>query len=111
LPSDAQASGITGEVAEYEAARLLGLRLTEARQAEFDAIEERDGKERRLQIKRPLSLAWMQTGAAHRIHRRTEGDSVLLVLLDENFHATEIYEAERSAMLAAPHRAGLKSQE
>jgi hypothetical protein len=53
----------------------------------------------------------MQTGAAHRIHRRTEGDSVLLVLLDENFHATEIYEAERSAMLAAPHRAGLKSQE
>ena len=50
--------GITGEVAEYEAARLLGLQLTEARQAGFDAIEERDGKVCRLQIKgRCLCLA------------------------------------------------------
>jgi hypothetical protein len=32
--------GITGEVAEYEAARLLGLELTVARQAGFDAIEK-----------------------------------------------------------------------
>jgi hypothetical protein len=43
--------GITGEVAEYEAARILGLRLTPARQAGYDAIEERQGSEHRLQIK------------------------------------------------------------
>jgi hypothetical protein len=29
--------GVTGEVAEYEAARLLGLELTPARQAGYDA--------------------------------------------------------------------------
>lgn len=43
--------GITGEVAEYEAARLLGLELTPARQAGFDAVEQVDGQTRRLQIK------------------------------------------------------------
>lgn len=31
--------GITGEVAEYEAARLLGLELSAARQSGYDALE------------------------------------------------------------------------
>ena len=31
--------GITGEVAEYEAARILGVELTPARQAGYDATE------------------------------------------------------------------------
>jgi hypothetical protein len=31
--------GITGEVAEYEAARILGIELAAARQAGYDAIE------------------------------------------------------------------------
>ncbi len=43
--------GITGEVAEYEAARLLGVQLTPARQAGYDAVERKGGKTRRLQIK------------------------------------------------------------
>ncbi len=43
--------GITGEVAEYEAARLLGLDLAVARQAGFDAVERAHGQEVRVQIK------------------------------------------------------------
>src|SRR3954468_11199086 len=43
--------GITGEVAEYEAARILGVELTPARQAGYDATENKDGAVRRLQIK------------------------------------------------------------
>jgi hypothetical protein len=43
--------GITGEVGEYEAARLLGVELAPARQAGYDATENRDGQLRRLQIK------------------------------------------------------------
>ena len=41
--------GVTGEVAEYEAARLLGVELTPARNAGYDAIRRTDG--RRFQIK------------------------------------------------------------
>jgi hypothetical protein len=43
--------GVTGEIAEYEAARILGPALTLARQAAYDAIERKDGKVRPLQIK------------------------------------------------------------
>ena len=40
--------GITGEIGEYEAARLLGLKLAAARQAGYDAI---DSTGRRYQVK------------------------------------------------------------
>src|SRR5450755_961589 len=43
--------GITGEVAEYEAARILGVELTPARREGYDAIERRDNSLRRIQIK------------------------------------------------------------
>jgi hypothetical protein len=43
--------GITGEVAEYEAARILGVELTPARQAGYDAIERSNKSIRHLQIK------------------------------------------------------------
>lgn len=43
--------GITGEVAEYEAAQILNVELTPARQAGYDAVEKANGGVRRLQIK------------------------------------------------------------
>src|SRR5260370_7796882 len=43
--------GITGEIAEYEAARLLGLRLADVRQDGYDAIRETGGVMRKLQVK------------------------------------------------------------
>jgi len=43
--------GITGEVAEFEAARLLVVELTRARQPGYDAVETLNGHPWRLQIK------------------------------------------------------------
>src|SRR6202040_1479489 len=43
--------GITGEVAEYQAARFLGLRLADVRQNGYDAVGETDGIVTRFQIK------------------------------------------------------------
>lgn len=37
--------GVTGEIGEYEAARLLGLELQDARTAGFDAIRNKGGIE------------------------------------------------------------------
>ncbi len=45
--------GITGEVAEYEAAKLLHLELSKVRQAGYDATRS-DG--RKVQIKRSCSI-------------------------------------------------------
>lgn len=98
--------GITGEVAEYEAARILGVELTAARQAGYDAVERTSGGTRRLQIKGRCLLDNCKPGQRlGSIRVEKEWDAVLMVLLDENFDATEIFEAERSAIvsvLAAP---------
>lgn len=102
---------IPGEVAEYEVARIFGLRLTEARQAGFDAIEERDAKMRHLEIKGRCLLSGCKPGQhMGSIDVAKEFDGVLLVLLDENFDATEIYEADRSAVLAALAAPGSKAR-
>src|SRR2546425_10995923 len=84
--------GVTGEVAEYEAARLLNLDLTPACNAGYDATEIALGIKRRLQIKSRCILEdskrSQMTGS---IDITKEGDAVLLVLLDHRLEAFEIY--------------------
>lgn len=103
--------GITGEVAEYEAARILGVTLQPARQVGYDATETRDGGVRRLQIKGRCVLEGSKPGQRiGSIDIGKEFDAVLLVLLDGNFDATAIYEAEREAVIAALTLPGSKSR-
>jgi hypothetical protein len=103
--------GVTGEVAEYEASRILGLQLTPARQAGYDALEVLDGVERRLQIKGRCILPGSKPGQrVGSIDITKEFDAVLLVLLDQDFNATQIYEADRDDVLAALAAPGSKSR-
>ena len=103
--------GITGEVAEYEAARILGVELAPARQAGYDAIEVRGNKMCRLQIKgRSVQKSY---GAGQRmgsIDIEKEWDAVLLVLLDENYDAFEIYEADRGLIIAKIKKPGSRAR-
>jgi hypothetical protein len=103
--------GITGEVAEYEAARILDVKLTPARQAGYDAVETVNGVERRLQIKGRCILVRSKPGQRiGSIDITKEWDAVLLVLVDENFDAYEIHEAEREAVISAITAPGSKSR-
>jgi hypothetical protein len=103
--------GITGEVAEYEAARILGVTLTPARQAGYDAIEDRNGKKVRLQIKGRCVLNDSKPGQrVGSIDIKKEFDAVLLVLLDGSFEATAIYEATREAVVDALTKPGSKAR-
>ena len=103
--------GITGEVAEYEAARILGIELTPARQAGYDATEVRDGHTFRLQIKGRCLLEDSKPGQRMgSIDIKKDFDAVLLVLLDGNFEATVIYEAPRQAVIAELAKPGSKSR-
>ena len=103
--------GITGEVAEYEAARILGIKLTPARNTGFDATEKKNGSLRRLQIKSRCLLPNCKPGQRlGSIDIEKEFDAVLMVLLDENFDATAIYEAERKAVIKAIKKPGSKSR-
>jgi hypothetical protein len=85
--------------------------LTPARQAGYDAIEISDGAERRLQIKGRCLLDNCKPGQRlGSIRIEKEWDAVLMVLLDQNFDAIEIYEAERTAVVAALTAPGSKAR-
>lgn len=91
--------GIAGEVAEYEAARILGLELTPARHAGHDAV---DAEGRRLQIKGRCVLPDSKRGQKlGSIDKEKDFDAVLFVEMDERFDAVEIYEAARESVIHA----------
>jgi hypothetical protein len=85
--------GITGEVGEFAAAELLNLQLTDARNPGFDAIGPDN---RRIQIKSrcvlPTSKPSQRVGGIKLDH---DFDTVMLVLMDEDFEPLRIYEAKR----------------
>ena len=102
--------GVTAEVAEYEAAWILGLKLAPVRQKGYDAIRKTPNGDQLLQVKGrcvPVSGGSQRVGA---INLKHEWDAVLLVLLDEKFALTAIYEADRPAVTEALERPGSKAR-
>jgi hypothetical protein len=103
--------GITGEIAEYEASRLLGVELSPVRQPGYDAIRTTPSGKQRLQIKGRCILPDAKPGQRiGRIDTNKEWDAVLLVLLNQEFDATAIYEADREAVLAALRAPGSRAR-
>lgn len=103
--------GVTGEVAEYEAARILGIELTPARQAGYDAVERINDSTKKLQIKgRCLQENCKPGQQLGSIRTEHDWDAVLMVLLDRNFDALEIYEAQRPEIVAALKVPGSKAR-
>jgi hypothetical protein len=102
--------GVTGEMAEYEAARILGVKLAVVRQKGYDAIRKTHDGDQLLQIKGrcvPGDGGSQRVGA---INLEREWDAVLLVLLDEELNAIEIYEAGRASLTEALQRPGSKAR-
>lgn len=96
--------GITGEVGEYEAARLLSdIELAPVRQDGFDALRRVGHGVTRLQIKARCYPAGHKEQGQRigSIQLGKPWDAVLLVLLDPDFEAREIWEAGRPALTAA----------
>ncbi|KII27571.1 hypothetical protein NL64_26885 [Pseudomonas fluorescens] len=103
--------GVTGEIAQYEAARILNLELELAPQVGYDATEIQDGLKLKVQIKgRCLPNARLHGGRLGAIDLKQPFDTVLLVLLDADYNAFQIYEAPRSAVEALQTWPGSKSR-
>ncbi len=100
--------GITGEVGEFLAAELLGLRLTNARCPGYDAIAP-DG--RRIQIKTrclpPDAKLSQRLGC---IKLDCEWDTVVLVLINDDFECTAVYEALRGDVERELRKPGSKAR-
>lgn len=99
--------GVTGEMAEFEAIRILGLELAAVRQSGYDAIRRENGREVKLQIKGrcygPDAKPGQMVGG---IQLAKEWDAVLMVLLDRDFDAIEIWEANRASITEALTKPG-----
>lgn len=100
--------GITGEVAEYEAVRVLGLDICAVRQAGYDATCEA-GPHRQIQIK-GRSLVQKKGGRLGSIDLTKEWDAVILVTLNELYEPVTMHEAPRVALEAALMKPGSKSR-
>lgn len=104
--------GVTGEVAEFEAARLLGLELSAALRASYDAIRKGKGrKKERPSIKgRRILPGASKRQRLGKIDTTKEFDAVLMVLMDESLNATAIYEPPRAPVVAAIKAPGSKAR-
>lgn len=88
--------GVTGEIAEVEAADKLKLKLCAARNDGYDAVGQSEGGPRRIQIKGRRLLETSKPGQPlGGIKLSKEWDSVLLVILDDHYNAVAMYEADR----------------
>lgn len=103
--------GITGEIAEFSAAQILGLKLAEARQSGYDAIRKENGKVTKIQIKGRCIPTNAKPGQRlGSIQLDKEWDTVLLVLMDEDLEVQSMYEAERREIEKALLAPGSKAR-
>ena len=94
--------GVTGEVAENDAARLLHLELLKEKPGGYDAIGKGQREGKKIQIKG--RAIFDETKSGQRIGQLKvdqEWDSVVLVLMNEDFQPFEIYEAQREVVMDA----------
>jgi hypothetical protein len=93
--------GVTGAIAEFEAARLLGVELCGPQQKGYNAVRTTDHAHSKLQIVGrcfPPEVEARQRIA--KIELEKEWDAVLMVLLTPELEAREIWEADRAALIA-----------
>jgi hypothetical protein len=88
--------GVSNEIAEYDACKLLGLELYEERSEGFDAERVNVNGPKRVQIKaRSIFNDNYRGQRLGQLKLDKAWDSVVLVLMDENYQAFDIYEATR----------------
>lgn len=88
--------GVSGEIAEHDAARLLDLELCKERPGGYDAIGRGDREGDRVQIKGRVIFGEEKSGQRiGQLKLDKDWDSVVLVIMDENYEAVELYEASR----------------
>jgi hypothetical protein len=91
--------GISNEIAEHDAVRLLGLEAVnkQGEQVSWDAVEPESGK--RIQIKSRTIFDESKGGERiGQLKMNQEWDAVVLVLMDEEYMPYEIYQAERDEL-------------
>jgi hypothetical protein len=92
--------GVSNEIAEHDACKLLDLALSDDRSLGFDALRVKGRGPKRIQIKaRTIFNDNYRGQRLGQLKLDKEWDSVVLVLMDENYLPFDIFEATRSDIL------------
>ena len=93
---------VSGEIARHDAARLLDLELVDGAELGYDALGRGTRAGLRYQIKgRAVFSGQRSQQRLGELRMGRQWDSVLLVLMDDEFQPYEIHEARRDALVAA----------
>ncbi|MCO6413862.1 MAG: hypothetical protein J5I92_14070 [Thiogranum sp.] len=88
--------GVSGEIAEYDAARFLDLEICKQKPGGYDAVGRGAREGWRVQIKGRVIFDEDKSGQrVGQLKLDQDWDSVVLVTMDENYETFEIYEADR----------------
>ncbi len=99
--------GVSGEIAEHDAARLLDLELCKDKPGGYDAVGRGSRAGKHIQIKGRVIFDEDKAGQrVGQLKLEQDWDSVLLVVMDENYEPFEIFEAERDDILDAMEDGG-----
>lgn len=91
--------GVSSEIAEHDATKYLGLKLCEDRSYGYDAIRLTSGP-KKIQIKaRTIFNDNFRGQRLGQLKVDKQWDSVVLVLMDEDYQPYEIFEARREDVL------------
>ncbi|MBL1261867.1 MAG: hypothetical protein COB33_015230 [Thiotrichaceae bacterium] len=101
-------AGVSGEVAQYDAVRLLDLELCNPPIAGCDAIGNSGSRKgKKVQIKARTIFDEAKTGQRiGQLKLEQAWDLVVLVLLDEELETFEVYEASRTVLKEAMEEGG-----
>ena len=100
--STGQALPVSGEIARHDAARLLGLSVCETRTGGVDAIGTGQREGQRVQIKsRVVTNEKKSSARIGQLNPNGEWDTLLLVIMDEDYEPCEIYEATKEEIANA----------
>ncbi|MES9940514.1 MAG: hypothetical protein ABW104_09975 [Candidatus Thiodiazotropha sp. 6PLUC2] len=91
--------GISNEIAEFDAMKLLQLEANDSGEGGYNAIDRGRG-DKRIQIKSRTIFDESKSGQRiGQLKLEKAWDSVVLVLMDEDYQPYEIYESERDDIL------------
>ncbi len=94
--------GISSEIARHDAARLMNLELTDDQNAGWDALGRGTREGKRIQIKGRAIFDEQKGGQRiGQLKAEQEWDSVMVVMMDEDYEPTEIFEADRADVAEA----------
>ena len=95
-------AGISAELAVHDAMRLMDLEAADKGVGGYDAVGRGTRAGKRIQIKGRAIFDESKGGQRiGQLKIEQDWNSVMLVLMDENYDPVEIYEAERADILAA----------